>query len=179
MASQNGQHKRSITRIRLNLYSVLRKEYDERVNDSMPDELLRIPYENIVYIGDSATDIPCMRLVKSKGGYSIGVFDPQKDNRGKVYQLFSDGRINFYAPADYSANSEISKFMKQIINEISAKESIKIELRILKQPAEAFKIKKSIEDIARAYPVKMSAKEKREFEQMTSTLESLIPGNID
>lgn len=93
--------------------------------------------------------------------------------------MFSDGRINFYAPADYSANSEISKFMKQIINEISAKESIKIELRILKQPAEAFKIKKSIEDIARAYPVKMSAKEKREFEQMTSTLESLIPGNID
>lgn len=155
------------------------EEYDERVNDSMPDELLRIPYENIVYIGDSATDIPCMRLVKSKGGYSIGVFDPQKDNRGKVYQLFSDGRINFYAPADYSANSEIPKFMKQIINEISAKESIKTELRILKQPAEAFKIKKSIEDIARAYPVKMSAKEKREFEQMTSTLESLIPGNID
>lgn len=86
------------------------EEYDERVNDSMPDELLRIPYENIVYIGDSATDIPCMRLVKSKGGYSIGVFDPQKDNRGKVYQLFSDGRINFYAPADYSANSEISKY---------------------------------------------------------------------
>ena len=26
---------------------------------------------------------------------------------------------------------------------------------------------------------KMSAKEKREFEQMTSTLESIIPGNID
>lgn len=44
------------------------EEYDERVNDSMPDEMLRIPYENIVYIGDSATDIPCMRLVKSKGG---------------------------------------------------------------------------------------------------------------
>lgn len=132
------------------------EEYDERVNDSMPDELLRIPYENIVYIGDSATDIPCMRLVKSKGGYSIGVFDPQKDNRGKVYQLFSDGRINFYAPADYSANSEIPKFMKQIINEISAKESIKTELRILKQPAEAFKIKKSIEDIARAYVISQS-----------------------
>ena len=89
------------------------------------------------------------------------------------------GAVYFYAPADYSANSEISKFMKQIINEISAKESIKTERKILKQPAEAFKMKKSIEDIARAYPGKMSAKEKREFEQMTSTLESIIPGNID
>lgn len=43
------------------------EEYDEKVNDSMPDANLYIPYENIVYIGDSATDIPCMRLVKSKG----------------------------------------------------------------------------------------------------------------
>lgn len=43
------------------------EEYDERVNDSMPEENLRIPYENIVYIGDSATDIPVLPLVKSKG----------------------------------------------------------------------------------------------------------------
>ena len=52
------------------------EEYDERVNDSVPESALVTPYENIVYIGDSATDIPCMRLVKSKGGYSIGVFRP-------------------------------------------------------------------------------------------------------
>ena len=42
------------------------EEYDESVNDIMPDEQLRIPYENIDYIGDSATDIPCMRLVKGR-----------------------------------------------------------------------------------------------------------------
>ena len=155
------------------------EEYDERVNDSLSDEMLRIPYENIVYIGDSATDIPCMRLVKSKGGYSIGVFDPIKNNRAKVYQLFNDGRLSFYAPADYSANSELSKFMKQIIDDISAKESIKTECKILKQPAEAFKMKKSIEDIAKAYPGKISTKDKRELEQMTNALKSLIPGNID
>lgn len=76
------------------------EEYDERVNNSMNDDALTIPYENIVYIGDSATDIPCMRLVKSKGGYSIGVYDPEKDNRDRVYQLYTDGRISFYAPAD-------------------------------------------------------------------------------
>ena len=66
------------------------EEYDERVNDSVPESALVTPYENIVYIGDSATDIPCMRLVKSKGGYSIGVFDPEKNKREKVYQLFND-----------------------------------------------------------------------------------------
>ena len=69
--------------------------------------------------------------------------------------------------------------MKQIIDEISAKESIKTECKILKQPAEAFKMKKSIEDIAKAYPGKISTKDKRELEQMTNALKSLIPGNID
>ena len=63
------------------------EEYDERVNNSTPENELYIPYQNIVYIGDSATDIPCMRLVTSKGGYAIGVFDPVKNNRDKVYRL--------------------------------------------------------------------------------------------
>ena len=42
------------------------------------DTLQTSVVENMVYIGDSDTDIPCMRLVKSKGGTSIGVHDPKK-----------------------------------------------------------------------------------------------------
>ncbi len=49
------------------------EEYDERVNDPMPKDQRYVPYENIVYIGDSATDLPCIRLVKSHGGSSSGV----------------------------------------------------------------------------------------------------------
>lgn len=109
------------------------EEYDERVNDIMPNEELYIPYGNIVYIGDSATDIPCMRLVKSRGGYSIGVFDPEKGDRSRVYQLYNDGRINLFAPADYSENSDISKFMAQIMDDIAAKEHLKTEQMLLKR----------------------------------------------
>lgn len=72
-----------------------------------------------------------MRLVKSKGGYSIGVFDPEKDQRKNVYQLFNDDRINFYAPANYSAKSRLSAYVKQIIDEIASREKIKQEQRIL------------------------------------------------
>lgn len=106
-------------------------EYDDRVNDSMPEENLRIPYENIVYIGDSATDIPCMQLVKNKGGYSIGVYDTEKDNGAKVVRLYNDGRLSFYAPADYSAHGKLFCYMKQIIAAISAKEKIKTEQMLL------------------------------------------------
>ena len=89
-------------------------ENDDRVNESFSDSQLYIPYENMIYIGDSETDIPCMRLVKSKGGIAIGVFDPQKDNRRRVYELFNDGRINFFAPADYRQNKELFDLMKKI-----------------------------------------------------------------
>ena len=155
------------------------EEYDERVNDSMPEEMLRIPYENIIYIGDSATDIPCMRLVKSKGGYSIGVYDPEKDNRSKVYQLYNDGRLNFYAPADYSSRSPLMKYMKQIIDEIAAREKMKTEQMILQQPAEAYKMKKELVDISNAYSGKMKPRRKKEFENMISAFDDLIPGHID
>ncbi len=109
------------------------EEYDERVNDIMPDEDLYIPYGNIVYVGDSATDIPCMRLVKSRGGYSIGVYDPEKGDPTRVHRLYNDGRINFFAPADYRPGSDIDRFMTQIMDDIAAKEKIKTEQMLLKR----------------------------------------------
>ena len=42
---------------------------------------LRVPFRNMIYLGDSDTDIPCMKLVKTRGGYSIGVFNPETNDR--------------------------------------------------------------------------------------------------
>ena len=47
---------------------------DFAVNESFPPEDIRVPFRNMVYIGDSDTDIPCMKLVNSNGGHSIGVY---------------------------------------------------------------------------------------------------------
>lgn len=155
------------------------EEYDERVNDSMSEDQLYIPYENIVYIGDSATDIPCMRLVKSKGGYSIGVFDPQKNTRKKVYQLYSDGRINFYAPADYSARSDISRYMKQIIDEVSIREQLKAEQRILRINADAFKTYSEMNNLIDMVGSSVPAKELQKLRTGIEEIKSHIEDNID
>lgn len=96
------------------------EEWDERVNEPMEDVVRDIPYENIVYIGDSDTDIPCMRLVTSKGGWAIGVYDPIKKNRSKVLKLFADKRISFYAPADYREGCEVMNLLQKIVNKVSA-----------------------------------------------------------
>lgn len=158
------------------------EEWDERVNDSVSDNQLYIPYENIVYIGDSATDIPCMRLVKSKGGYSIGVFDPEKDQRKNVYQLFNDGRINYYAPADYSAKSRLSTYVKQIIDEIASHEKIKQEQRVLGLNASAYKFYTETSKVLatmETLDVSMPSKEKKKLKTQLDEMRTLFEGNID
>lgn len=155
------------------------EEYDERVNNSMNDDALTIPYENIVYIGDSATDIPCMRLVKSKGGYSIGVYDPEKDNRDRVYQLYTDGRISFYAPADYRARSDISRFMKQIIDEIASREAMKTERKVLDIPANLYKMYKGTEALMGSFSKDMKPAEKKKLSSGLEEMKKMIEGNVE
>ena len=77
----------------------------------------RVPYGNIVYLGDGLTDIPCMTLVKEKGGKSIAIYP--KGKKEKVYSLFEEGRVNYICRSDYSANSDLEKIIKLIINQAS------------------------------------------------------------
>ena len=79
---------------------------------------LRVPYHNIVYMGDGMTDIACMTLVKKNGGRSIAVF-PKEEDSEKVKKIYNDGRINFYCRADYSAGSDLEKVIKLIIDKVA------------------------------------------------------------
>lgn len=152
------------------------EEYDERVNDSMSDDQLYIPYENIVYIGDSATDIPCMRLVKSKGGYSIGVYDPDKKMKDKVYKLYADGRLNYYTAADYSARAQLMFYMKTIIDEIAAKESIKTEQQILNIDANIYKMINLIQEIPENLNGQISKKDQIMFNREIAAMKEYLYG---
>lgn len=88
---------------------------DSGVNDYFAPEDIRVPFRNIIYIGDSATDIPCMKLVNGNGGHSIGVYDNNTLDKSKVYKMLHDNRIKYYAPADYTEGSEIDNLVKAII----------------------------------------------------------------
>jgi phosphoserine phosphatase len=94
---------------------------DIGVNEKKPDR--RIPYSNMVYIGDGMTDIPAMIIVKNNGGKSIAVYPEGQE--AKVAGLYEDGRVNYVCPANYSANSEIEKVLKLIIQGVVINESLK------------------------------------------------------
>ncbi len=95
---------------------------DPRVNEYIPEGKYKAPFRNIVYIGDSETDIPCMKLVNNFGGHSIGVYNPLNDNRIKVYKMLRDNRIKYFTPADYSQNSELDILIKKIIDKTATYE---------------------------------------------------------
>ena len=94
------------------------------VNEYIPPENIRVPLRNIVYLGDSDTDIPCMKLVNSYGGHSIGVYDGATGDESKVYSLLKNNRIRYFAPADYTEGSEIDRLVKAIIDKTAAYEKL-------------------------------------------------------
>lgn len=87
---------------------------DPGINDYFPPDEIRVPFRNIIYIGDSDTDIPCMKLVNTYGGFSVGVYNPDY-SKEKVYRMIKDNRIKYFAPADYRENQELDLIIKNII----------------------------------------------------------------
>lgn len=82
----------------------------------------RIQYSNIVYLGDGMTDVPCMVLVKDKGGKSIAIH--QKKDTDVMAHLVKEGRVNFACLADYSEGSDLDKTMKMIIDRVAIENAL-------------------------------------------------------
>ena len=82
----------------------------------------RVPYRNIVYLGDGMTDIAAMTLVKKNGGHAIAVY-PEKES-DKVRQIYKDGRCNFICRADYSAGEDMEKIVKLMIDNCAVTEKL-------------------------------------------------------
>ncbi|MBQ9720548.1 MAG: haloacid dehalogenase-like hydrolase, partial [Oscillospiraceae bacterium] len=49
---------------------------DRDLNAFTPEYMRRVPFSNMIYVGDGLTDVPCMKMTKQKGGYSIAVHAP-------------------------------------------------------------------------------------------------------
>lgn len=95
---------------------------DEKVNASTPDEERVIPFRNMIYIADGLTDVPCMKLIRQKGGYAIAVYAPAKMPQAK--QLFSDHRVDYIAEADYRDKSGLDKIVRLIIRRMAVEDEL-------------------------------------------------------
>ena len=94
---------------------VLDVENDLDLNRSMPDDSKRVPFCNMIYIGDGLSDVPCMKMMKAYGGYSIAVYQDRK----KVEALLERNRVDFIYPADYREGSGLDVTVRNIIRKMA------------------------------------------------------------
>lgn len=106
-----------------------------KVNEVIND--YRVPFENMIFLGDGQTDIPAFSLINSKGGTSIAVYREEKNIDGsideeKTLKTYNDGyklaveakRAEQILPADYGSGKPlkmallgyVDKIAKNIIN---------------------------------------------------------------
>lgn len=102
----------------------------------------RVPFENMVFLGDGQTDIPAFSLVNKNGGKSIAVYREEKNKDGSIdeertlktylngYKLaIESNRAEQLLPADYSFGKPLKMallgYVESVAKQIVANENLK------------------------------------------------------
>jgi hypothetical protein len=89
-----------------------------RINDVVPDGQRRVPFSQMIYIGDGPSDIPTLSVIAQYGGTGIGVVSPHKTFK-KGYELARGRRITVGPyTANYTAGSDMRKVLEATILKI-------------------------------------------------------------
>ncbi|MGN1393956.1 MAG: HAD family hydrolase [Succinivibrionaceae bacterium] len=112
------------------LYRINKGALDESdntiINTYIPDNKRRIPFDRILFIGDGSTDIPCFRLLKSLGGYSIAVYNKNIiGSKEQIKNIACNGhRTSLVFDTDYSENSKMENAVKSILQKAATEANL-------------------------------------------------------
>lgn len=98
---------------------------DRDLNASMPDDSKRVPFTNMIYVGDGLSDVPCMKMMRSYGGQAIAVYQPE--TRTAVEELLYRGRVDYIFPADYREGTALDTTVKNIICKMAVTDLLEAE----------------------------------------------------
>jgi len=96
------------------------------LNTYTADHNRRIPFSNMIYIGDGYTDVPCMKLTKVNGGHSIAVYSGENDSAKSIME---EGRVDYIAKADYTKGSKLENTVFAILDLVKAN-SVTTQIKI-------------------------------------------------
>lgn len=91
-------------------------DFSRDVNDHMPESERRIPFRNILYIGDGPTDVPCFAVVSGRGGKSLAVYNPDSSFSFQTCMSLRDARrVDEIAEADYSSGTHLRRLIEHYV----------------------------------------------------------------
>ncbi|MCY4366397.1 MAG: hypothetical protein OXE17_09270 [Chloroflexi bacterium] len=91
-----------------------------RVNDAMGQADRRVPFRNMIYVGDGPSDIPCFSMIRYLGGKAVGVTPPDDSDFRRPYELAEGQRLTVGPyTANYEEGSDLYRMMARLVTGIA------------------------------------------------------------
>jgi phosphoglycolate phosphatase-like HAD superfamily hydrolase len=86
------------------------------VNELVEEQARRVPFEQMIYIGDGLTDIPCFSLVNKNRGVTFGVYKRGAESAKQAFQRFlaTDRVKSLYSP-DYREDADLGAMIRAAV----------------------------------------------------------------
>ncbi len=93
------------------------------VNKSVKHEDRRIPFENMIYVGDGLTDIPCFSLVLAKDGQVFAVFDPTEESKAKraFVEFLQPHRVMSMHSPRYGPKDDLGLMLRMAVTQVCSR----------------------------------------------------------
>lgn len=91
------------------------------VNRDVSESRRRVPFKNMIYVGDGHTDVPCFSLVGKNDGIAFGIFRPGEEaSARKAFLDFlkTDRVLSTHAPR-YTKKSELGALLRTAVATIA------------------------------------------------------------
>lgn len=99
------------------------------VNEAVRDADRRVPFENMIYVGDGLTDVPCFSLIEKGRGKPFGVFDPRKKDAPKKAweQLVMPSRVKTIGAPEYGPKKILGSLLRAAVGTICAEMDLRTQ----------------------------------------------------
>ncbi len=88
----------------------------------------RVPFANMVYVGDGLTDVPCFSLVQKNGGTPFGVFKSGAESARQAFQkLLATDRVKGLHSPDYRADADLGAMIRAAVETCAARIALQQE----------------------------------------------------
>ncbi len=92
------------------------------VNNKIEADKIVIPFENMIYIGDGYTDIPCFSMIKKNDGFAFAVYNKEdKDKYSRALHFMEQNRVTNSHAANFTKSSDLYNSIVLAIESIAKK----------------------------------------------------------
>jgi hypothetical protein len=102
--------------------SAIKRSQPYAVNKTIAEKERRVPFSNMIYVGDGLTDIPCFSLLRKNKGLVFGIMKQGSAHSAKqgLLQFLKTERVQSLHFPKYAATDELGAILRSSVSVIAA-----------------------------------------------------------